>query len=307
MNCKNERFSCQRSLFTLIELLVTTAQQNCFSKIKKYTSLRPAGRTSRFFCGCKKSSSHLHIFTQSAFTLIELLVVIAIIAILAAMLLPALTQARDKAQGAKCVGVLKELANIDMFYNADYDDYIMPVASWNMKTAGAAWNWQHIGYEYYSKTLFSRTQPVKLVQAVPLCPLVNKDVGSTAPWADLTDSKFTLNKTGNGGYARNAKVGYWHPTRGYDVKFIKISQIKQPDVKISYWDGFYFNGSDSRWDNLDSPGNTAVSWFRHANTSRPGAYTARMDGHVQYMDYFLRATTVGGKTMGNIHLVPLYN
>ena len=60
--------------FTLIELLVTTAQQNCFSKIKKYTSLRPAGRTSRFFCGCKKSSSHLHLFTQSAFTLIELLV-----------------------------------------------------------------------------------------------------------------------------------------------------------------------------------------------------------------------------------------
>ena len=290
--------------FTLIELPVTAAQQNCLFETKNNTSLRPAGRTSRL---TQSSSSHLHIFTQSAFTLIELLVVIAIIAILAAMLLPALTQARDKAQGAKCVGVLKELANIDMFYNADYDDYIMPVASWNMKTAGAAWNWQHIGYEYYSKTLFSRTQPVKLVQAVPLCPLVNKDVGSTAPWADLTDSKFTLNKTGNGGYARNAKVGYWHPTRGYDVKFIKISQIKQPDVKISYWDGFYFNGSDSRWDNLDSPGNTAVSWFRHANTSRPGAYTVRMDGHVQYMDYFLRATTVGGKTMGNIHLVPLYN
>ena len=300
--------------FTLIKLLVSATYQKCILPLyplkkiyKNDTSTLPQGSTSRFFCKRKKSSSHLHIFTQSAFTLIELLVVIAIIAILAAMLLPALTQARDKAQGAKCVGVLKELANIDMFYNADYDDYIMPVASWNMKTAGAAWNWQHIGYEYYSKTLFSRTQPVKLVQAVPLCPLVNKDVGSTAPWADLTDSKFTLNKTGNGGYARNAKVGYWHPTRGYDVKFIKISQIKQPDVKISYWDGFYFNGSDSRWDNLDSPGNTAVSWFRHANTSRPGAYTARMDGHVQYMDYFLRATTVGGKTMGNIHLVPLYN
>ena len=116
-----------------------------------------------------------------------------------------------------------------------------------------------------------------------------------------------LKGTGNGGYARNAKLGYWHPTRGYDVKFIKISQIKQPAVKISYWDGFYFNGSDSRWDNFDSPGNTAVSWFRHASISRPGAYTARLDGHVQYIDYFTRATTVGGKTMGNIHLVPLYN
>ena len=58
--------------FTLIELLVTTAQQNCFSKIKKYTSLRPTGRTSRFFCECKKSSSHLHIFTRSAFAFVVL-------------------------------------------------------------------------------------------------------------------------------------------------------------------------------------------------------------------------------------------
>ncbi|MBQ7393958.1 MAG: type II secretion system protein [Lentisphaeria bacterium] len=302
---------CTRSAFTLIELLVSKTCQigvlplYYLKKIyKNNTSLRPAGRTSRL---PQANSSHLHIFTQSAFTLIELLVVIAIIAILASMLLPALSQAREKAQGTKCVGILKELSNIDMFYNSDYDDYIMPVASWNMTNPGAAWNWQHISYEYYNKTLFSRTQPKKLTHCVPLCPLTNKDVGSTAPWADLTNGKFELTKTGNGGYARNAKLGYWHPTRGYDVKFIKISQIKQPSVKISYWDGFYFNGSDSRWDNFDSPGNTAVSWFRHASISRPGAYTARLDGHVQYIDYFTRATTVGGKTMGNIHLVPLYN
>ncbi|MBQ4336545.1 MAG: hypothetical protein IJC34_05100, partial [Lentisphaeria bacterium] len=63
--------------FTLIELLVSkTCQIGVLPLyyLKKFyknnTSLRPAGRTSRFFCGCKKSSSHLHIFTQSAFTLI---------------------------------------------------------------------------------------------------------------------------------------------------------------------------------------------------------------------------------------------
>lgn len=244
---------------------------------------------------------------RKSFTLIELLVVIAIIAILASMLLPALSSARDKAQATKCVGIIKDLNSIDMFYNGDYDDYIMPVASWNMTNPGAAWNWQHIGYELYNKTLFSRSHPKKLTHSVPLCPLSSRDVGSAAPWADLENSKYVLTKSGNGGYARNAKLGYWHPTRGYDVKFIKISQIRMPSDKIAYWDGFYFNGSDSRWDNFDSPGNTAVAWFRHASTARPGAYTGRLDGHVQRIDYFSRATAVGGKTMGNIHLVPLYN
>ena len=107
----------KKETLALVELLVGTSHVYCnrmrdVLKNNKVTkgSFSPAWRQVKLY----------------SFTLIELLVVIAIIAILAAMLLPALSAARERARASHCVSNLRQIGIYCIMYGGENDDYFPP-------------------------------------------------------------------------------------------------------------------------------------------------------------------------------------
>lgn len=242
-------------------------------------------------------------YKKGGFTLIELLVVIAIIAILAAMLLPALSRAKSRAMTHSCLNNLKQLNVCWHLYATDNNDVLVPNNSVNGGSLlsavtnvarGASWCLaEPVEPNVRNGLLFEFNRQVGIYR----CPadrskLTSLDEGFGDPSGNTGDwlraRSYNMSQSVNGYPDFNPDV------RAYIPMFKKFTQIKSPDTDkcMVFIDEHENSMVDSQYGSPTEffSGGPIQWWDMPANRHNQGANISFADGHAAYHKWDIAKT-----------------